>query len=50
MLQKKETTRTTKKKSGVKVQDLATKKDVKGGGWTRSSPGQTQKAARRSGL
>jgi hypothetical protein len=33
MPQKKETTRTTEKKSGVKVQDLAAKKDAKGGGF-----------------
>ncbi len=31
MPKKKETTRTTEKKTGVKVQDLATKKDPKGG-------------------
>ncbi len=31
MPQKKETTRTTEKKPGVKVQDLAPKKDAKGG-------------------
>ncbi len=31
MPQKKETTRTTEKKTGVKVQDLAPKKDAKGG-------------------
>ena len=31
MPQKKETTRTTEKKSGGKVQDLAPKKDAKGG-------------------
>ena len=34
MPQKKETTRTTKKKTGVKVQDLAPKKDAKGGGFS----------------
>ncbi len=32
MPQKKKTTRTTEKKAGVKVQDLAPKKDAKGGG------------------
>jgi hypothetical protein len=32
MTQKKETTRVTKKKTGAKVQDLAPKKDAKGGG------------------
>jgi hypothetical protein len=32
MPQKKETTRTTKKKTDAKVQDLAPKKDAKGGG------------------
>ncbi len=32
MPQKKETSRTTQKKPGVKVQDLAPKKDAKGGG------------------
>jgi hypothetical protein len=32
MPEKKETTRTTKKKTGAKVQDLAPKKDAKGGG------------------
>ncbi|MBA3385917.1 MAG: hypothetical protein H0T95_04735 [Chthoniobacterales bacterium] len=31
MPQKKQTTRTTEKKTGVKVQDLAPKKDAKGG-------------------
>ncbi len=31
MPQKKETTRRTEKKAGVKVQDLAPKKDAKGG-------------------
>ncbi len=31
MPQKKETTRTKEKKTGVKVKDLATKKDPKGG-------------------
>ncbi len=31
MPQKKKTTRTTEKKAGVKVQDLAPKKDAKGG-------------------
>ncbi len=31
MPQKKKTTRTTEKKTGVKVQDLAPKKDAKGG-------------------
>ncbi len=31
MAQKKETSRTTQKKPGVKVQDLAPKKDAKGG-------------------
>jgi hypothetical protein len=32
MPQKKETNRTTKNKTGTKVQDLAPKKDAKGGG------------------
>ena len=38
MLQKKETTRTTEKKPSVEVQDLAAKKDAKGGGFKFPGP------------
>jgi hypothetical protein len=38
MPQKKETTRTTEKKTGGKVQDLAPKKDAKGGGRNGGRP------------
>ena len=44
MPQKKATTRTTEKKPGVKVQDLAAKKDAKGGG--HKVPGSPDRALR----
>jgi len=44
MPQKKETARTTKKKTGAKVQDLAPKKDAKGGG--RKVPGSPDRGLR----
>jgi hypothetical protein len=45
MPQKKETTRTTEKKTGVKVQDIAPKKDAKGGGGKLSANAPSRKAA-----
>ena len=50
MPQKKETTRTTKKKTGVKPQDLEPKKDAKGGGISSNhAPQPSPKAARGNG-
>ena len=50
MPQKKETTRTTKKKTDVKVQDLAPKKDAKGGGFSSGrAPQPGPKAMRGQG-
>jgi hypothetical protein len=49
MPQKKETTRTTKKKTGVKVQDLAPKKNAKGGGISSNRAPQPGPKAMRGG-